>query len=200
MKKKYSKRFKVFGYFYKVGENKFRKQLEIIRIQEIEVTEPDLIVVMMNPGSSKQKLGYENTYDILVPTKHDMTQTKIMQYMDAKKYNYVRALNLSDYCEPKSNLFYEILSEPNQFHSIFSVTRDLDLKELFHPNIPVLLAWGVDSQLNDLALQAYKKIALLKPEKIIGLKKEGCEFGYYHPMRRKSKEHILNWLEEILTD
>ena len=184
--------FKITGLFYKENGYKFRKFLNIIKINSNK-KRPDLMVVMMNPGSSKPLDGNENN-KIETKAIPDKTQDQIMRVMENCKFDFARILNLSDLREPKSSVFYEKIKELEKYnilHSIFDKKRKDDFETLFVTNIPVIFAWGVNEKLSELATLTIKRIGEANP---IGLKKN--EFAYYHPLPQnytKQKE----WVEKI---
>ena len=210
-----------------LGEKKFRIFLDIKRVGTAQ-TEPDLMVIMMNPGSSrplkqdtngnwvindnvvthKQKDIQKSIKDpqdtnIMVEALHDNTQEQIMKIMNdttggKRQYNYARVLNLSDLSETKNNKFlklYKHLELDGFKHSIFDESRMDEFNQLFVPNVPVIVAWGVNKGLKKLSQQAINR--LNNPE-LIGWKKEG--FAYYHPLPRsnnKRKEWVRIILEQL---
>lgn len=95
--------FKTTGLFYQKDGYNFRKFLNIVRKNSSQNT-PDLMVVMMNPGSSKPLDGIENNNceSEAIP---DNTQNQIMRVMNRCNFDYARILNLSDLREPKSSVF-----------------------------------------------------------------------------------------------
>lgn len=186
--------FKISGLFYEIDAYKFRSYLNIIR-KDSEVRSPDLMVVMMNPGSSKPVDGIENN-TIESEAVPDSTQDQIMRVMQICHFSYARILNLSDLREPKSSILYEKITELESLnipHSIFDQRRIKDFENYFVNSAPVIFAWGVNEQLQALANNAKKRIGAENP---IGYKKEGLDFAYYHPLPQsytKQKE----WLEKI---
>ncbi len=117
------KEFSVFGYFY---DRKFnndvipcREILEIIALdnvppdfQMLPHAQADLIVVMMNPGSSKpvsksySPMVISRPSDItkkryIVEAKPDNAQYQIMRFMLINGWSHARILNLS--CNPPIN-------------------------------------------------------------------------------------------------
>ena len=188
------KKFKITGLFYQVKGFKFRKYLNIKKTNS-ERKKPDLMVVMMNPGSSRPIDGNED-YELETEAVPDNTQDQIMRIMENCNFDYARILNLSDFREPKSSEFYRKLDKLKNnkiAHSIFDENRRNDFDKLFVKNIPVIFAWGVNKNLKELANLAINKIGF---EKSFGLKKEGLDFAYYHPLPQnynKQKE----WVETI---
>jgi len=186
--------FKITGLFYSISGIKCRKYLDIVRIDSL-IEEPDLMVIMMNPGSSSPVDGIDDNSNEAVANP-DKTQDQIMSLMNNCDFKFVRVLNLSDIREAKSKVLYKLIKEEsikNIPHSIFNSKRKADLIKLFNSSVPVVLGWGVDSALKKLALNALQKI---KYQQIYGWKIEGCDFGYYHPLppiHQKQKE----WLEKV---
>lgn len=86
--------FIITGFFYENHGFKFRKYLDI-KIVNSGCENPDLMVVMMNPGSSRPIDGIEdNTKESLaIP---DNTQNQIMKVMLNCNLQHARVLNLSD--------------------------------------------------------------------------------------------------------
>ncbi len=183
--------FDVSGLFYDWNNFPCRKYLNI-KIKNTKLVEPDLMVIMMNPGSSKP---IEEKYNIETPTKPDTTQKQIMAVMTNCQFEYARILNLSDIREPKSQLFFKTIAslENNHGHSIFSSERINDFKVLFNTQVPILLAWGVNKKLLPLAIPASK---IIKDNDCFGWLKENSHLAYYHPLPRK-KEKQLKWVHTI---
>lgn len=188
--------FEITGLFYKNEgfEHCFRKFLDIKRKDTLSV-QPDLMVVMMNPGSS---YPIDNNDNNPLPSlaKYDRTQNQIMQVMSNTKYQYARILNLSDLRTPNSAELRKFIKSDegrNIPHSIFSEERSDDFNELFISDVPVILAWGVHNDLRQLAVQA---LAKLVHEKCFGYRKEGTSAAYYHPLPKKYVDQ-QKWLETI---
>ncbi len=193
----YSDTYDVNGWFYKQGRDTFRKQLDI-KLKGAKKKQPDLMVIMMNPGSSEQKPDFDNDFDALVPTVHDPTQTHIMNLMEHWGMEYARILNLSDYCDQLSENFYEYLKDGAktfQRHTIFHTSRAAELNKLFILNVPVLVAWGTDDCLKSLGASALTFLA--DHQNIVGLRHPKKQFGYYHPRRRVSRFHHDTWRDEM---
>jgi hypothetical protein len=60
-------------------------------------------------------------------------------------------------------------------------------------NIPVIFAWGVNEKLSELATMAIKQIGETQP---IGLKKNGFDYAYYHPLPQNNLKQ-KEWVEKI---
>lgn len=188
------KKFQITGCFYELNDFKFRKFLNIVR-NNSDQKSPDLMVVMMNPGSSKPVNG-NNNYNKESEAVPDRTQDQIIRLMNNLGFDYARILNLSDLREPKSSVFYDSINKlenHNIAHSIFDLKRSKDFEELFIRDIPVVFAWGVNKKLLSLAIQTINRIGETKP---IGLNKKGFDYAYYHPLPQnytKQKE----WIEKV---
>ncbi|HCE54399.1 MAG TPA: hypothetical protein DER05_05070 [Lutibacter sp.] len=186
--------FKISGFYYEVLGFKFRKYLDIKKVNSNCKT-PDLMVVLQNPGSSRPINGIDNSNEEsdAIP---DNTQSQIMQVMLNCGYNYCRVLNLSDLREPKSNVFFKKMVELDSkgiAHSIFDENRQDDFNQLWINNIAVIFGWGVNDLLKPLALKAMDACNVALP---FGLQKLNCPWAFYHPLPPVYKKQ-LEWVEEI---
>lgn len=116
----------VVGLFYELDGYRLRKYLDIKRVG-IVLDEPDLMVVIMNPGSSFPLDGIDNN---TVPSEAepDATQQQIMKVMDAAGFDYARILNLSDFRTSDSSELYRLLKSDECSlveHSIFCQIENL---------------------------------------------------------------------------
>ncbi len=178
--------FDITGLFYENKGYKFRKYLDIKR-KDSNQDEPDLMVVMMNPGSSYPLDGIENS---LIPSraKPDNTQQQIMKVMDIASFNFARILNLSDLRTPDSKELYKFMKSDNSKevdHSIFADNRKEELAELFIKNVPVIYGWGVNEALIPWAKQAIDILGIKNP---IGKLKVNTKYSYYHPLPQNFNE------------
>lgn len=186
--------FAVKGLFYENAGNKYRSYLDIKR-KDSSITIPDIMVVMMNPGSSYPLDGIENNR-IVSEAVPDRTQDQIMRVMENVSFDYARILNLSDLRTPKSADLYKFLksSESKKFpHSIFDPKRKSELEKLFINNVPVIYAWGVNPVLANLSSLAIKVINCASP---VGVKKQGTKVAYYHPLPQVHNKQ-LEWVNQI---
>ena len=186
--------FKLVGFFYKIGEYKCRKYLDI-KLKSSKITNPDLMVIMMNPGSS---YPLDELDDNSVPSiaEPDKTQEQIIKVMKNSSLEYARILNLSDLRTPNSKELYNFLKSKNSKsipHTIFGENRAEDFNSLFIKGVPLIYGWGVNSALKELAKLAIKKTNHPSP---IGLKKDNEEYSYYHPLPRVYSEQV-EWVEKI---
>lgn len=189
-----STKFKVKGLFYESNGYKLRKYLDIKR-DGVALNDPDLMVVMMNPGSSYPLDGID---DNSVPSEAepDTTQQQIMKVMDAAAFNYARILNLSDLRAPDSNELYRFLKSEESSaveHSIFSPNRKSELAQLFVNGVPVIFGWGVNQALIPLAKQAIEALCISTP---LGILKANTRYSYYHPLPRIYAKQ-LEWVQHV---
>ncbi|MGD9969366.1 MAG: hypothetical protein AB7S65_02845 [Sulfuricurvum sp.] len=186
--------FEIVGFFYETSGHKCRKYLDIKR-KKSKQSSPDLMVVMMNPGSSSplDKIDNNCMPSVAVP---DNTQDQIMSVMDNCSFDYARIMNLSDLRTPDSKKLYQFLksSVSNSFpHSIFNPERRTELDNLFIKGVPLIYGWGVNSILLDLAKLAVETISHPRP---VGIRKVGTTYSYYHPLPRVHKDRV-KWVENI---
>lgn len=173
-------KFKITGLFYELQGYKFRKYLDIKKVKTTLKT-PDIMVCLMNPGSSIAIDGIDNN-TIESEAVPDRTQSQIMKVMLNAGFNYARVLNLSDIREPKSNEFYKKMVELDSkgiAHSIFDDSREEEFNELWVHGIPVIYGFGVSPKLKKLALKAMEVCNVQNP---YGVQKEGVVHGYFHPL------------------
>lgn len=189
-----STKFEVKGLFYECNGYKLRKFLDITRVG-VEITKPDLMVVMMNPGSSYPLDGIDNN-SAPSEAEPDATQQQIMKVMDVLAFNYARILNLSDLRTPDSNELYRFLKSEESStveHSIFSPNRKSELAQLFVNGVQVIFAWGVNQALIPLAKQAIDNLCISKP---LGILKPNTRYSYYHPLPRVYAKQ-LEWVQHV---
>lgn len=139
------------------------------------------MVVMMNPGSSLPS-NITEFIDVETPVVTDRTQLQIIKVMTNCNLNYARILNLSDVVEAKSSHFYNLIGQleaKSIEHSIFSDKNSSVFKSLFVKDIPVIIAWGVNEQLSTHANRALTTLGNIP---LIGIKKHGTSYGFYHPL------------------
>lgn len=186
--------FEIFGRFYVHSGLKCRKYLDLKR-HGVNLNHPDIMVVMMNPGSS---YPLDRIDDNQVESKAypDPTQDQIMAVMNNTGLNYARVLNLSDVRQSSSGEFYKFIkSEDSRAipHSIFHQSRADELSTLFRQNAPVIYGWGVNSSLEVLARMAMNRLLATDP---IGINKNGFEWAYYHPLPRIHTKQV-EWVKVI---
>ncbi|OOE63500.1 hypothetical protein BZG19_16205 [Salinivibrio kushneri] len=194
--------YKCYGHFYSSGKLNFRDVLLITDLEDIsDDTQIDLIVVMMNPGSSEPKDSNDKITIFskeCVLTKPDNTQSQIMKVMADNNFQTAIVINLSDVIEPKSSLFIRKLKEFSygsfgHRHSIFSESRCDELNQILEKckTSSVVFASGVNYKLRFLTSRAVSKF---EAHRITGNRsKKGL---FYHPLPR-SKEKQKKWVLSI---
>ncbi len=186
--------FEISGFFYQLENMNCRRYLDIQRKGNFREN-PDLVIVMMNPGNSKPLDGMY-TAKKESAAHPDRTQMQIMHVMDKCDLSYCRILNLTDIQETKSSNLYKILSKRNtkkMAHSIFDPRRQAEFDMLYPRDTRTVLAWGVHDALTELAQMALDRIG---KEKIYGLQKDGTETAYYHPLP-PSYYKQQKWVDQI---
>ena len=152
--------YEITGLFYKIDNCKCRKYLDI-KLKSSKIANPDLMVIMMNPGSSYPLDEKDNNTKPSL-AKPDKTQNQIVKVMQNTSHEYARILNLSDLRTSNSNELYKFLKSKESksiSHTIFDDNRIEDFNSLFIKDVPVIYAWGVNS-----ALKEYAKLAI-KPSR-----------------------------------
>jgi hypothetical protein len=219
------KQFSCYGHFYELvtmgGERaRCRSVLEIVdrsvpqeHPSDISLMKPDVVVVMMNPGSSHPRDIYHIDGEIeypqsggsmrkeLVLTQPDNTQYQIMRIAVAKGWGHIRVLNLSDLRDPKSGSFLqrvEALSEimGGHAHSIFCNDRAAECTHALarKSKTPVMLGWGQVPGLVPLAEQCMKRMA---GEPVCTVPSDVHPLLNAHPSPMLQSKKLL-WLEQIL--
>ena len=177
--------FDVYGHFYdlKISDSVFkcRSLLEIKRKGENGKSRiPDIVVIMMNPGSSKPlDKNYipltisERSYGDLktkemVPTRPDNAQYQIMRLMVFNDWNYVKVLNLSDLrngVDFRTDFINAMKLDGSSPHCITHGKRRKELLDLLRSKTnKVIAAWGSIDLLKESA-----EIILKQNKKFIGI-------------------------------
>lgn len=221
------KSFTCYGHFYELlllnGERaKCRSVLEIVDASVpqdnpsiISEMEPDVVVVMMNPGSSHPKDIYHideeveyprdngSTRKDLVLTQPDNTQYQVMRVAVHRGWKHIRVLNLSDLRDPKSGSFLQkvdVLSGimGGHVHSMFCAERTIERAHALKRkrNTPVLLGWGQDAGLLPLAEQCMK---CLEGEPICTVPSDVHPMLNAHPSPMLQSKK-LHWLEAMVRE
>lgn len=196
-----------------------RNSLEIftknLTEQPIVGTMPDAVFVLMNPGSSRpwdeeyvppnyasneitQKDGVPCVWTKALP---DITQYQLMKVMTHMGWDYVRVSNLSDIRCPKSHKFRDLVktlkgTDPDRLHSIFSEKRKVELDQILKikPGAPIVLAWGKDDWLVEMAELGFRS---LPPDNLRGVRGGKSEFLFSHASPSQ-QSHKDVWVREIL--
>jgi hypothetical protein len=198
--------FQVWGRFYEAniaGESEhLRSHLELFPIEwepHRAVGAPaDLIVVMMNPGSSQPMPGRVNHGDFK-PTRPDNTQYQILRLMllaqtQGRSWRHARVINLSDLRTPKSAELFDKLNRYScdDRHSIFSSSRVEELSLALGPiATPVLRAWGLSPILR---IMANRALSILNPHPFLGLSIDSI--SYRHPLPQRIDLQRA-WLKQV---
>ena len=221
------KRFTCYGHFYELvmmdGERaRCRSVLEIVDASipqeapsDISGMEPDVVVIMMNPGSSHPKDIYHIDGEIEYPQDHgstrkglvltqpDNTQYQIMRVAVAKGWHHIRVLNLSDLRDPKSGSFLQrvdVLAEimGGHVHSMFCKERAEECARSLkrNGNTPVMLGWGQDPGLIPLAEQCMKRI---EGEPVCTVPSDVHPLLNAHPSPMLQSKK-LQWLESMVQE
>jgi hypothetical protein len=221
------KRYACYGHFYELvmmsGERgKCRSVLEIVDAtisqenpSDISEMNPDVVAIMMNPGSSHPKDIYHMDAEIAYPqterrtrkelvlTQPDNTQYQLMRVAAEKGWRHIRVLNLSDLRDPKSGSFLqkvEALGEimGGHMHSMFCRERSTECGQalLRRGSTPILLGWGQDAGLIPLAEQCLK---CLEGEPVRTVSSEVHPFLNAHPSPMLQSKKLL-WLENMMAE
>ena len=206
-------KFSVFGHFYdlQIGEKVFhcRSSLEIVSksVKNLSTSKPTVVVVMMNPGSSKPlsreynpkkfsvKEIMSNSWDKeIIPTQPDNAQYQLMRLMLLKEWKHIRILNLSDLRNGNSGDFSVEFQNAEKIdssspHSLTHKQRKTELKNYCSESKIVLAAWGSTEVLRKAA-----KVFLHEISNIQGLPLENPWYKYPSPYRKDQK---LDWLVSI---
>jgi hypothetical protein len=219
------KRFSCYGHFYELifmnGDRaKCRSVLEIVdtSIQQenpsdLSEREPDVVVIMMNPGSSHPKDIYHLDEEIeypragssmrkkLVLTQPDNTQYQVMRIAVSKGWKHIRVLNLSDLRDPQSGSFLQKVDAlrgimGGHVHSLFCTER---AEECAHAlkrkgSVPLMLGWGQDAGLLPLVGSCMERISG-EPTCSVPSDVHPLLNAHPSPMLQKKK---LQWLESML--
>lgn len=222
-------KFYVFGDYYDfvVGNRTYpcRVTLELIEKQrwdnapDVYNLSPDLLVVMLNPGSSRP-LDSSYSPDVItnisdlchrsnwVEAMPDTTQYQIMRLMQACGFKHARILNLSDLRTPKSAVLLEEVVNLSrtgaQWHSIFSELRqgELEYRLPESQTVPVVLGWGRFAAMRPWALECLK---LLDGRKCYGISvgESQDELIYAHPspmLQSRKEEWLMTVIQQVLEE
>ena len=199
-----------YGDFYMLNDYPCRSTLEIVNScvpanerSQLLSSRPEIIVVMMNPGTSRPSAGGNGHVRCprevgsganLVPTCPDDTQQAIVKVMRCKGFSHARVLNLSDVREVESSTFLDDLKHDRlpSGHSVFCSERTGELQErLMSRSGIAIAAWGKDRRLRKLAetaLDSFRSRNL----RVHGWKNHPF---FIHPVRRSRQ-----WPQWILSN
>lgn len=219
------KRFACYGHFYtlrfKNGEQvSCRSVLEIVdrtvdqtQCSDLWMQQPDVVVIMMNPGSSHPKeasyvgetLGYEPSTALrkkeLILTQPDNTQYQVMRIAVEQGWHHIRVLNLSDLRDPKSGSFLQKVSalevlRDGSVHSLFCDERSAECTHALNrkESAPIMLGWGRDSGLLPLAERCMRRLEG-QATFMVPVAEHPQLNAHPSPMLQKKK---LEWLQRML--
>ena len=106
--------YRCYAHFYNLNGVDYRQYLDIIKGDRTEAKKPELIIVMLNPGSCKPIDKAEE--GPLVEVKRDATLHRVIALLHEKNITHARILNLSDIKQEKSNLLFETIQMRKQFN------------------------------------------------------------------------------------
>jgi len=201
-----------YGDFYKLKGQGCRSTLEIVdfcvpdaNIDKLMWCQPNIVVVMMNPGSScpldpKYVENNRTPAEIgpsakLTSTRPDNVQDTIVKLMRRKRLRHARVLNLSDIRQARN--FPEEYANGNlpDGHSIFCKARRAELETRLRGKPDVIAAWSYHTELGPLTRIAYDTIVSL------GVRVHGCEvrfgFQYPRPNGRYAQQGETKWLKDM---
>lgn len=203
-------RFAVYGRFYRAEiagcDESLRDRLEIAprdwSLARIAQRQPELLVVMMNPGGSRPCDPADDAPGAsprLVPAVPDRTQYQIMRLLLAaqasgRAWQHARVVNLSDLRTPRSADLLHKLGRYAQDdrHSLFGRSRGADCRAVFaESQVPVVLAWGLHP---GLAMWARLALAASQGHPRFGISTDGVSFRHPLPQRQDLQ---LRWLAEV---
>lgn len=185
------------GLFYKRNSQNCRMVLDIREIG-CDLENPDLIVIMMNPGSSKPILEKYHNQSLetacFVPTYPDDTQWKVIDFMRKYKFQYARILNLSDICEPNSGKLNKNNFEENSSFLNPIKSKTHDFMQYLNSDATLLLGWGAKDFSINAIVKAIQVISKNNYKQIFGNFNRDCFF--YHPTYFKDSKKS-EWLNGI---
>lgn len=202
-------RFAVYGRFYEKTiagiPEQLRDRLEIaphgMPLPDVVRRDPDLLVVMMNPGGSKplDSLWVGPDAEGFTAAQPDRTQYQIMRLLLSAQalglnWQHARVLNLSDLRTPKSAIFVKKLHDyaADDSHSLFSKARSSQCEALFSSlTTPVLFGWGLNAAFADLAEKA---LVATRGHPVLGLSADGVL--YRHPLPQRH-DFQVQWLMQM---
>lgn len=204
--------FTVQGEFYRLSRRDeepliCRRRVEIIHNAALPSQAPDVVAVLMNPGSIRLQNPQATDSFVVIrnagqwpmrdsqlqPLKPDNTQYQLMRLMRLMGWQTLRLINLSDLCDANSARFarhYQTLNHETTPHSLLHPSRHKELNRLLKAE-HLLLAWGSNPVQEADARAFLKRVQRRKP---IGLSLEPPWFRFASPYRKDQK---LSWLQEI---
>lgn len=205
LKKKYS----VKGRFYVLSsDNSTTKCRSLLTISSTTTSNKrSLLVVMLNPGSSRPfyneyietEISTMHIDDLehipLIDVKPAPTQYQIMRVMNELKFSFANIINLLDIRETKSGHLFDKVKNGNiaTEASIFSETRQTELRNYFTSDTIVILAWGNTRAIFDYEKKALEKISSLT-DKVFTVRGNDNRICHPSPQNQNLK---IKWLDNI---
>ena len=202
-----------YGHFYRLEDRLCRSTLEIVSSKIMKKVKkpseflgfpPDVVVVMMNPGSSypiNKKDGPKRSPEEigrkpkLTKIHPDKAQESIVALMECKKFEHVRVLNLSDVRETRD--FPKLIASDllPRGHTIFCEKRRIELQTRLDGQSVVVAGWRYCQKVGQLGWVAYDTMISL------GLQVHGWQprigFAYPHP-KGDTKQKMTGWLRGVV--
>lgn len=188
------------GLFYRTEDGTNCRMTLDFKEKDCGLTNPDLMVIMMNPGSSHPEPAIKSypaiSNEIFFPTHPDPTQWRVVDFMQKHKYYYARVINLSDLCNPAS---CSLKKDAIQKHSLFLKWDRKYLKKYFQHETDILLAWGAKKIFHYIAHEAlsFAITNLGSNNKVYGAIKESDDLVFYHPLYKRKKHGWLNNVKQL---
>lgn len=172
---------------------------------------PDVVIIMMNPGSSRPLEDGDTDRLLTMPlpadfrkplvlTQPDNTQYQIMRIMVSQNWKHARVINISDLRDPKSPSFIARTKaldgiKGGAAHSLFCDERTAEREQMLRrkDGAPFILGWGQDAGLLPLAKQCLSRI---QGERIVTIPAERDPILTAHPSPMMQKKK-LEWLDAI---
>lgn len=216
--KQLKEEFKVYGHFYGLSLDDdlydCRSCLKIIsnKHKASDLEQPDAIVIMMNPGSSRpldknyQQKNYTSKQIFskrwkkeFVPAQADNAQYQIMRMMRKKQWKIVYIINLSDLRNGNSEKFaadFTLIEKNNNDspHCMTHQKRKNELQQLLDADCPIIAAWGSVKVLKNSAEQILNLMS--NSRNLIGLRVDE-NLPWYRFASPYLKTHKESWLKEI---
>ncbi len=200
-------RFRCTGLFYDWRPDRadFAKRaiLEIFRdglAAPEALSIPDVVVVMMNPGSSAPLAGYGQPEFAgqRVPAKPDAVQYQVMRLMAAAGWQHARVVNLADVRAAKSADLYALIEQGasrTDLGAMFANASCVPTAAAVTAR-RVICAWGMDKRLAPFAreAQAWLDAHGLEP---LGLRAEAGFPAYRYPKPVGNWNMAVEWLARL---
>ncbi len=195
--------------YYKKDQELMRNCLTITSTECASSEMYDLMVIMLNPGSSKPTKEIEHQFSLnyfydnkLIPCIPDDTQYQIVKIMDNNELKSCIVLNLFDRCNVDSHAIIDIYANSNNFliESIFHKDRRDEFNFFLNQcksNAPILIGWGCAEELISIKEKVYEKILVPSNRNLIGYKKTNYQFYHPWPRGKESNTFRNEWINQV---